>query len=160
TWSLMNASRRMSGIATTISNQFDIRELGPLPDDEVWKAVTLPLQDNDIAYEYDAVHRLVASANGDPTPLRALSQAAVAYQDPQAGITVSSAEAAITHVNADAAETYQDHWNQKSTMHAQKDLLVLVASQGSNSVYMPAVTQAAGPDAWQGIDQARQELVA
>ncbi|WUJ73966.1 hypothetical protein OG809_12005 [Kribbella soli] len=160
TWSLMNASRRMSGIATTISNQFDVRELGPLPDDQVWKALTLPLQDHGIAYEHDAIDRLVASANGDPSRLRSLSQAAIAYQDQQAGITVSSVQAAIAHVNADAAETYQDHWNQKSTTHAQKDLLVLVASQGPNSVYMPAVTQAAGPGKWQEIDQARQQLVA
>ncbi|MFI5691581.1 ATP-binding protein [Kribbella sp. NPDC051586] len=160
TSALMNASRRMSGIATTISNQFDIRELGPLSDAQVWPALTEPLDRAGIPYEYAAVDRLVTAANGDPTRLRQLSEAAVAHRDPDAGITVGCAQAATARINADAAVLYQSVWDQKRTSHAQKDLLAHVAAQGPNGLYMPDETQAAGPGRWQEIDQARQELVA
>jgi hypothetical protein len=160
TSALMNASRRMSGIATTITNQFDIRELGPLTDAQLRPALTEPLDRAGIAYDHAAIDDLLTAANGDPGRLRRLGQAAVAYRHPAHGITVESAATATAQVKADAAVMYQSVWDQKSTSHAQKDLLARVAAQGPNGLSMPDETEAAGPGNWQEVDRARQELVA
>jgi hypothetical protein len=160
TSALMNASRRMSGIATTITNQFDIRELGPLTDAQLRPALTEPLDRAGIAYDHAAIDDLLAAANGDPGRLRRLGQAAVAYRDPERGITVGSAATATAQVRADTAVMYQSVWDQKGTTHAQKDLLARVAAQSPAGLSMPAETGAAGPGNWQEIDRARQELVA
>ncbi|NUR95383.1 MAG: AAA family ATPase [Kribbellaceae bacterium] len=157
---LMQASRRMSGIATTTSNQFDVRELEALSDAQLRPAITRTLRDARIPYEDAAIESLLAAANGHPTRLRNLCNAAVAYRDPDHGITVFTAARATARVNADAAQMYQDLWDQKGTTGAQKDLLTRVAAEGRNGLYMPAVTEAAGPGAWQQIDEARQDLVA
>ncbi|HEY3513473.1 MAG TPA: hypothetical protein VGL36_30125 [Kribbella sp.] len=160
TSSLMVASRRMSGIATTTSNQFDIRELEPVADEQLRPAVTRPLEAAGIPYDEVAIENLLAAANGHPARIRNFCNAAVAYRDQEQGITVLTAARAIAHVNADAAQMYQDVWDQKDTTAAQKDLLARVAAEGSNGLSMPAVTQAAGPGTWQQIDEARQDLVA
>ncbi|MGZ0149750.1 hypothetical protein ACXJJ3_21995 [Kribbella sp. WER1] len=160
TSSLMVASRRMSGIATTTSNQFDIRELEPVADAQLWPAVTEPLDAAGIPYDDAAIQNMLTAANGHPARIRNFCNAAVAYRDPQQGITVLTAARAIAHVNADAAQMYQDVWDQKDTNAAQKDLLARVAAEGSNGLAMPAVMQGAGPGAWQQIDDARQDLVA
>ncbi|HEY3556376.1 MAG TPA: hypothetical protein VGL05_02875 [Kribbella sp.] len=160
TSALMAASRRMSGIATTITNQFDIRELGPLSDTQLRPALTEPLDRAGIPYENAAITDLLAAANGHPARLRSLGDAAVAFRDPERGITVATAAVATARVNADAAQMYQDMWDQKGTTDAQKDLLTRVAAEGSNGLYVPQETAAAGPGKWQEIDRARQELVA
>ncbi|GAA1568488.1 hypothetical protein GCM10009804_26190 [Kribbella hippodromi] len=157
---LMTASRRMSGIATTISNQFDIRELGPLTDDELRPALTEPLTAAGIPYQHAAVEQLLEAANGDASRLRTLAEAALGYRDPALGITESAAALAAAQVYADAAEWYQGSWDHKDTSHAQKDLLARVAAQGPNGLYMPAEMAAAGDDHWPAIDEARQQLVA
>ncbi|NIK55383.1 hypothetical protein [Kribbella shirazensis] len=160
TSALMRASRRMSGIATTITNQFDIRELGPLSDDELRPALTEPLDRAGIRYEQAAIDDLLTAVNGHPSRLRELGQTAVALRDPDRGITADVAVRAIARVNADAAQIYQSVWDEKSTSHAQKDLLARVAAQGPNGLSMPQETQAATPGDWQELDRARQQLVA
>jgi DNA polymerase III delta prime subunit len=160
TSALMDASRRMSGIATTITNQFDIRELGPLSDVQLRPALTEPLDQAGIRYEPAAIDDLLTAANGHPARLRELGQAAVALRHPDRGITVEVAARATARVNADAAQMYQSVWDEKGTSHAQKDLLARVAAQGPNGLSMPQATQAAGPDGWQEVDRARQQLVA
>ncbi|GAA2834032.1 ATP-binding protein [Kribbella solani] len=160
TSALMTASRRMSGIATTISNQFDIRELGPLTADELRPALTEPLIAAGIPFQFSTVERLLKAANGDPARLRMLSEAALGFRDPVLGITGTAGTMATLGVYADAAEWYQGAWNQKTTSHEQKDLLARVAAQGPNGLYMPADMAAAGDDRWPAIDEARQQLVA
>src|SRR5439155_12089111 len=98
-----------------------------------------------------AIDDLLTAANGDPSRLRRLGQAAIAFGDPDLGITVRSAATATARVNADAAVMYQSVWDQKSTSHAQKDLLARVAAQGPTGLSMPDETQAAGPGEWQEI---------
>ncbi|HEY4569120.1 MAG TPA: hypothetical protein VIH10_06625, partial [Kribbella sp.] len=160
TSALMEASRRMSGIATTITNQFDIRELGPLSDADLRPALTTPLDQAQIRYDPAAVDELLETANGDPSRLRDLGEVAVQLRDPERGITTDVAAAATAQVNAEAAVLYQGIWDQKRTTHAQKDLLAKVAAQGPHGLSMPEQTQGAGPGVWQEIDSARQQLVA
>src|SRR3954447_21625129 len=94
TSALMEASRRMSGIATTITNQFDIRELGPLSDTQLRPALTEPLDRAGVPYENAAIADLLAAANGHRARLRSLGDAAVAFRDPERGITVATAAVA------------------------------------------------------------------
>jgi len=155
---LMAASDRMSGIATTVTNQFDIRELGPMADHDLRPALTMPLQQAGISYQSEAIDSLLRDANGDPSRLRALADTALAFADPQGGITNATAAAATARVNEESAVLYQGRWNRCTD--AQKDLLAKVAAQGPNGLSMPAETQAAGPGGWQAIDEARQDLVA
>ncbi|MGW7681461.1 hypothetical protein ACWGID_12020 [Kribbella sp. NPDC054772] len=160
TGELMRASRRMSGIATTITNQFDIRTLGPLSDAELRPSLTVPLEAAGIRYDDAAVDSLLFAANGDPSWLRDLGETALAYRHPQQGITVDVARAAIADVWAGAAARYEAEWGQRETNAAQKELLARVAAEGPNGLEMPEVTGAAGAGEWQDIDKARQELVA
>ena len=155
---LMAASDRMSGIATTVTNQFDIRELGPMADQDLRPALTVPLQQAGIRYQPEAIDSLLRAANGDPSRLRALADTAVAFADPSDGITMATAAAATARVNDESAVLYQGRWNRCTD--AQKDLLAKVAAQGPNGLSMPAETQVAGPGRWQAIDEARQDLVA
>ncbi|MFF0266141.1 hypothetical protein [Kribbella sp. NPDC004536] len=158
---LMRASRRMGGIATTITNPFDIRELGPLSDAELRPALTDPLDAEGIPYELAAVDRLVDAANGDPGRLRELGDAALGYRDPQRGITADAATVAIrAWVRSREGRTYPAAWSQKQTTDAQKTLLTDVAVVGPGGLHMPTAMQDAGDGKWQEMDQARQELVA
>lgn len=154
---LMAASDRMSGIATTVTNQFDIREVGPLSDDELRPFLTEPLDDARIGYQPAAIDSLLRAANGDPSRLRTLAETALAYADRDAGITIAAAAAAVSQVGKQSVVLYQGRWNQ--CKDAQKDLLAKVAAQGPNGLSMPAETQAAG-SGWRDIDTARQLLVA
>ncbi|TCC18827.1 AAA family ATPase [Kribbella speibonae] len=160
TSSLMHASRRMSGIATTITNQFSVRDLEPLSDADLAASLTEPLDDAEIPYEYAGIETLVRAANGNPSQLRKFALAAVAMRDPERGITAAAAEAATVKVWTDSEHSYQSRWNQPETTHAQKDLLAKVAAQGTNGLYMPAETRPELSDQWQQVDKARQELVA
>ncbi|TCC43565.1 AAA family ATPase [Kribbella sindirgiensis] len=160
TSSLMHASRRMSGIATTITNQFSVRELEPLSDEDLAVSLTEPLDDEQIPYEYAGIDVLVRAANGNPSQLRKFALAAVAMRDPERGITAAAAEAATARVWRDSEHSYQSRWDQPETTHAQKDLLAKVAAQGTNGLYMPAETRTDQSDQWQQVDKARQELVA
>ncbi|MEU4290702.1 AAA family ATPase [Kribbella sp. NPDC026596] len=154
---LMAASDRMSGIATTVTNQFDIREVGPLSDNELRPFLTKPLDDARIGYQSAAIDNLLRAANGDPSRLRALAETALAYADRDAGITIAAAAAAASQVGKESVVLYQGRWNQ--CKDAQKDLLAKVAAQGPNGLSMPAETQAAG-SGWREVDKARQLLVA
>ncbi|TDO67258.1 AAA ATPase-like protein [Kribbella sp. VKM Ac-2571] len=160
TSSLMHASRRMSGIATTITNQFSVRELEPLSDADLAVFLTEPLDAAEIPYEHDGIDVLVRAANGNPSQLRKFALAAVAMREPERGITAAAAEAATVRVWTDSEHSYQSKWNQPETTHAQKDLLARVAAQGTNGLYMPPETRPDLPDEWQQVDRARQELVA
>ncbi|MGW6200193.1 ATP-binding protein [Kribbella sp. NPDC055110] len=160
TSSLMHASRRMSGIATTITNQFSVRELEPLSDADLALSLTEPLDREQIPYDDDGIDVLVRAANGNPSQLRKFALAAVAMRDPEHGITAATAEAATTRVWTDSEHSYQSRWNQPETTHAQKDLLAAVAAQGTNGLYMPPQTRPDLSDEWQQVDKARQELVA
>jgi hypothetical protein len=133
---LMAASDRMSGIATTVTNQFDIRELGPMADHDLRPALTVPLQKAGIRYHPEAIDSLLRAANGDPSRLRALADTAVGFADPTAGITSATAAAATARVNDESAVLYQGRWNRCTD--AQKDLLAKVAAQGPNGLSMPA----------------------
>jgi len=156
---LMAASDRMSGIATTITNQFDIREIGPLSDQQLRPALTRPLDDKGISYEPEAIASLLRAANGDPSRLRQLAEASLSYVDHQNGLTTAAAAAATARVNADSSARYQSRWNE-CDQPAEKDLLAKVAVQGPNGLSMPEQLEAAGAGRWQAIDQARQVLVA
>jgi hypothetical protein len=160
TSSLMHASRRMTGIATTITNQFSVRELEPLPDADLALSLTDPLDREEIPYEYAGIDVLVRAANGNPSQLRKFAVAAVAMRDPERGITTATAEAATRRVWADSEHSYQSRWNQPETTHAQKDLLAAVAAQGTNGLYMPPQTRPDVSADWQQVDKARQQLVA
>ncbi|TCO46112.1 AAA ATPase-like protein [Kribbella antiqua] len=146
------------GIGTTVTNQFDIRELAPLTDDELRPALTEPLNHARIPYHHDAIDELLRAANGDPSRLRDLAEGTLALTDPRTGFTVDVARAAIERVSARAADLYQGAWT--NCDDAQKDLLAKVAAQGPNGLWMPAETQPSGPGHWQVIDRARQNLVA
>ncbi|WP_350279878.1 ATP-binding protein [Kribbella sp. HUAS MG21] len=160
TSSLMHASRRMSGIATTITNQFSIRELEPVPDAELWAAVTEPLDAERIPYEHAGIDVLVRAANGHPGQLRDFAQAALALRDPERGITAETARAATARVWAEAEHTYLSKWTARETTHTQKDLLARVAAQGTNGLHMPTLTGSEASAEWQQVDKARQDLVA
>jgi hypothetical protein len=155
----------MSGIATTVTNQFDIREVGPMSDHELWVTLTEPLRNSEVPYQAEAINRLVKAANGDPSRLRDLADAALAYADPDAGITTAAGIAATGAVNRRYRQYYQDYWNisedpENAGNDEQKDLLAAVAAQGPNGLSMPAAYQAKGSGHWQATDKARQILVA
>jgi hypothetical protein len=154
----MAASGGLSGIATSVTNRFDVRECGPFADDELRPVLTEPLRREGIPYSPDAVDSLLKSANGTPGRLRALADNAVQIARPPDGITVDVAKVATTQVNASSRVFYQAAWNTCSD--AEKDLLAKVAVRGQRGLAMPAETQAAGPDKWQALDAARQGLVA
>ncbi|MFI5734450.1 hypothetical protein ACIA49_30315 [Kribbella sp. NPDC051587] len=151
---LMAASERMSGIATTVTNQFDIRELGPMSDAELRSVLTIPLDRHRTPYESAGIDELVRAANGDPSRLRTLADAALELARP--AITGEVAKAASARVQARSAVLYQGRWNKSSP--AEKDLLARVAA--SNGLLMPPELAKAGAGRWQPIDQARHELVA
>lgn len=155
---LMEASGGLSGIATGVTNRFDVRECGPLADDELRPAVTEPLRRAGIPYAPDAVDNLLKAANGSPSRLRALADNAVQIARPPDGITVDVAKVATAQVNANSRVFYQAAWNTCSD--TEKDLLARVAVRGPRGLAMPAETQAAGPGRWQALDNARQGLVA
>ncbi|MGW6281954.1 hypothetical protein [Kribbella sp. NPDC055071] len=157
---LMKASHRMSGIATTVTNQFDVRAVGPMSDVELWSTLTVPLKDRGIQYDVDAIGALVKTANGDPSRLRRLADTSLSYaRRARTGITPEVARQAIARVkHKDRAEHRIDWTNTKDD--AQKDLLAMVAAQGLNGLVMPEVYRDAGRDAWQRLDQARLDLVA
>ena len=155
---LLAASGGMSGIETGLMNRFDIRECGPLADDELRPAVTEPLRQAGVRYDDLAVDNLLKAANGDPGRLQALAETSVELAQPAYGITADVAKEATARVNAQSRVFYQAAWNTCSD--AEKELLAKVAVRGSHGLSMPAETQAAGPGQWQAIDAARQGLVA
>ncbi|MFK4083414.1 hypothetical protein ACI2LF_04855 [Kribbella sp. NPDC020789] len=148
---LMAASERMSG-----TNLFDIREVGPMTDAELRSVLTVPLDRAGTPYESAGIDRLVRSANGDPSRLRTLTDAALELADP--AITGAVAEAAAARVQERSAVLFQGRWGKSSA--PEKDLMARVAAQGSNGLLMPPELATAGAGRWQPIDQARQELVA
>ncbi|MEU4196748.1 hypothetical protein AB0E69_32925 [Kribbella sp. NPDC026611] len=161
TATLMQASRRMSGIATTVTNQFDIRELRPLSDAELRPALTEPFRKAGLSYQPEAVTHLLEAANGDLRRLRELGVAAVGYAGARKNVTLADARNAAVWLEAEIETTYDSRWDQQAgTTTAQRKLLGRVAAEGPNGLHMPAVLRAAGEGEWQEIDQARQELVA
>ncbi|WP_329004667.1 hypothetical protein OHA18_14905 [Kribbella sp. NBC_00709] len=155
---MMAASRRMSGIASTFTNQFSVRKVGPLSDAELRPAITEPLRRAGMPYQREAIDRLVRAANGSPYRLRGFALAAEALADARTGITVDVAAAAIVKVENVEELQYESRLNECGD--AERELLATVAEQDPNGLFMPAVLQAAGQDKWQEIDGARQELVA
>lgn len=155
---MMAASKRMSGIASTFTNQFSVRNVGPLSDADLRPAITEPLHAAKVPYEPEAIDRLVRRANGSPYRLRGFALAAEALADPRTGITVDVATAAIDRVEKVEELQYEPRLNECGD--AERELLARVAEQDPNGLFMPAVLQAAGPDNWQTMDAARQELVA
>jgi hypothetical protein len=155
---LMQASGGMSGIGTDMTNRFDLRECGPLTDDQLRPALTEPLARAGVPFSPDAVETLLTAANGNPRRLQDLAITAVAVAGPPDGITPAVAKKATDLVNARSRPLYQAAWNNCSD--AEKDLLAKVAVRGPRGLGMPGETQAAGPGKWQEIDSARQSLVA
>ncbi|QNE19934.1 ATP-binding protein [Kribbella qitaiheensis] len=155
---LLAASGGMSGIGTAVTNRFDVRECGPLADDELRPSVTEPLRQAGVRYEDLAVDTLLKAANGDPGRLQDLAETSLQLAQPAYGITADVAKAATAQVNARSRVFYQAAWN--SCSDAEKDLLAKVAVRGASGLSMPAETQAAGPGQWQAVDAARQGLVA
>ncbi|TDW18238.1 hypothetical protein [Kribbella kalugense] len=155
---MMAASKRMSGIASTFTNQFSVREIGPLSDAELRPALTEPLRRAEMPYEQEAVDRLVRAANGSPYRLRGFAEAAEALADPRTGFTADVAAAAIVQFETKEEQQYESRLDECG--YAERELLATVAEQDRNGLFMPDVLQAAGEDKWQDIDAARQELVA
>lgn len=155
---LMAASGGRSGIATGVTGRFDVREVGPLGDDELRPALTEPLRKAGIQYQPEAVDNLLAAANGNPSRLRDLADTAVELAQPAGGISTEVARAATARVNDQSRVMYQAAWNNCSA--AEKDLLAKVAVRGPHGLAMPSETQAAGPGRWQELDDARRDLVA
>jgi hypothetical protein len=155
---MMSASRRMSGIASTFTNQFSVRKVGPLSDAELRPAVTTPLRRAEMPYQREAIDRLVRAANGSPYRLREFALAAEALADARNGFTVDVAAAAIGYVESVEELQYESRLNECG--YAERELLATVAEHDPNGLFMPALLQAAGPDKWQAMDGARQELVA
>jgi hypothetical protein len=155
---LLTASGGLSGIGTAVTNRFDVRECGPLADDELRPSVTEPLRQAGIKYDDLAVDTLLKAASGNPGRLQDLAQTAVELAQPAHGITAEVAKAATAQVNARSRVFYQAAWN--SCSEAEKDLLAKVAVRGPSGLSMPAETQAAGPGQWQALDAGRQGLVA
>jgi hypothetical protein len=155
---MMAASQRMSGIASTFTNQFSVRKVGPLSDADLRPALTEPLRRAGLPYQREAIDRLVRAANGSPYRLRGFAEAAEALADTQTGITVDVAAAAIVRVETQEEKQYESRLDECGD--AERELLATVAEQDRNGLFMPAVLQAAGPDKWQEMDAARQELVA
>ena len=155
---LMEASGGLSGIATSVTNRFDVRECGPLANDELRPTVTEPLRQAGIPHSPEAVDNLLKAANGNPSRLQTLASNAVQIAQLPDGITPDVAKVATAQVNASSRVFYQAAWNTCSD--AEKGLLAKVAVRGPRGLAMPAETQAAGPDRWQALDAARQGLVA
>jgi len=155
---LLAASGGMSGIATGVTNRFDLRECGPLADDELRPSLTEPLRQAGVRYEDLAIDNLLKAANGDPGRLRDLAESSLELAQPAYGITADVAKAATAQVNARSRVFYQAAWN--SCSDAEKELLAKGAVRGSSGLSMPGETQAAGPGQWQAVDAARQGLVA
>jgi hypothetical protein len=155
---LMKASGGMSGAETDILNRWDLRECGPLSDDQLRPALTEPLRQADIPLSPDAAKTLLAAANGNPRRMEALATTAVALAEPADGITPAVAKKATEQVNARSRPVYQGAWNLSTS--AERALLAKVAVRGPRGFGMPGETQAAGPDKWKKVDLARQSLVA
>ncbi|TDD29934.1 ATP-binding protein [Kribbella turkmenica] len=155
---LMAASGGRSRVATGVTGRFDVREVGPLSDDELRPALTEPLRQAGIAYEPEAVARLVRSANGDPTRLRDLSETALPMALARGGVTVDVAKAATAQVNDKSRVLYQAAWNNCSD--SEKELLAKVAAHGPQGLSLPGDTGLAGLGRWQELDDDRQQLVA
>jgi hypothetical protein len=155
---LMAASGGVSGIATTVTHKFDIREVGLLSDEELRPALTEPLVKNSVAFQPEAVGHLLRNANGNPSRLRDLADTALVLAGRSGVLTTDVAEAAAVRLDQRYAVLYQAQWTNCS--EAAKDLLDKAAAQGSRGLSMPAELQVAGPDHWLEVDAARQELVA
>jgi hypothetical protein len=155
---MMAASKRMSGIASTFTNQFSVRNVGPLSDADLRPALTEPLRLAGVPYEPEAIERLVRRANGSPYRLRGFALAAEALADDRTGITMDVVATAIDRVEKVEELQYESRLNECGD--AERELLARVAEQDPNGLFMPAELQAAGPDNWQAMDAARQELVA
>jgi hypothetical protein len=155
---LMAASGGRSRIATGVTGRFDVREVGPLTDDELRPALTEPLRTTGIAYQPEAVDQLVRSANGDPTRLRNLAETALPMALQNGGVTVDVARTAILQVNDKSRVLYQAAWNNCSD--SEKDLLAKVAAHGPHGLALPGDTGLAALGRWQELDEDRHRLVA
>jgi len=155
---LMAASGGLSKIATGVTGRFDVREVGAMTDDELKPALTEPLRQAGIAYQSEAVDRLVRSANGDPTRLRDLAETALPMALQSGGVTVDVAKIASAQVNDKSRVLYQAAWNNCSD--TEKDLLAKVAAHGPHGLTLPGDTGIAALGRWQELDADRQNLVA
>ena len=155
---LMAASGGRSRIATGVTGRFDVREVGALTDDELRPALTEPLRQAGIAYQPEAVDRLVRSANGDPTRLRDLAESALPMAQQSGGVTVDVAKVATAQVNDKSRVLFQAAWNNCSD--SEKDLLAKVAAHGLHGLALPGDTGIAALGRWQELDSDRQHLVA
>jgi hypothetical protein len=157
---MMEASGGRSGAATSVMERFDIREVGPMTDDELRPTLIEPLEgENGMDYQPEAIEHLLRSANGSPSRLRNLADMAVRIARPTGGgLTVDIAKAATVYLNDQSRQRYQGAWNNCSNQ--EKDLLARVGVRGSRGLWMPGATQAAAEGRWQKLDEARKSLVA
>lgn len=153
---LMEASAGPSGTPTGITSRIDVRECLPLGDDELRPAVTAPLRAAGIGYDSEAVTQLVEAANGNPGRLRDLADTALRIAPNT--IDGPAARQAIKQHHERSRVVYQGLWN--SCGPQEKELLAKVAARGARGLSMASETQAAGPERWTQVDEARQALVA